>query len=93
MQFFFWVILFIAIGLAVFAVQNSDAAKITIKFLMWKFETSLAYAILGSIGFGILVSLLFWIPRAIRTSFSMRKLDQEIRELEVKHQQRMKEDR
>jgi uncharacterized integral membrane protein len=60
---------------------------------MWKFETSLVYTILGSFGLGILVSFLFWIPRAVRTSFSMRKLDKEIQELEVKHQQKMKENR
>jgi uncharacterized integral membrane protein len=60
---------------------------------MWKFETSLVYTILGSFGLGILVSFLFWIPRAVRASFSMRKLDKEIQELEVKHQQKMKENR
>jgi len=94
MQFFYWVIFLIVIALAIFAIENSDAPKVAIKlFLMWKFETSLVYTILGSFGLGILVSFLFWIPRAIRSSFSMRKLDKEIQELEVKHQQKMKEDR
>jgi uncharacterized integral membrane protein len=66
MQFLFWVVFFIAIGIAVFAVQNSNAPLVTIKFLLWKFETSLIYTILGSIGLGILMTLLFWIPRVIR---------------------------
>jgi len=66
MQFLFWVVFLIAIGIAVFAVQNSNAPLVTIKFLLWKFETSLIYTILGSIGLGILMTLLFWIPRVIR---------------------------
>jgi uncharacterized integral membrane protein len=94
MQFFYWIIFLIVIALAIFSIENSDAPKVTIKlFLMWKFETSLVYTILGSFGLGILVSFLFWIPRAVRTSFSMRKLDKEIQELEVKHQQKMRENR
>jgi uncharacterized integral membrane protein len=94
MQFFYWLIFLIVIALAVFSIENSDAPKVTIKlFLIWKFETSLVYTILGSVGLGILLSFLFWIPRAIRSSFSMRKLDKEIQELEVKHQQKMRENR
>jgi len=68
MQVLFWVVFLIAIGIAVFAVQNSNAPLITIKFLIWKFETSLIYTILGSICLGILMTLLFWIPRVIRAS-------------------------
>jgi len=74
---FYWVILLIVVGIAVFAVQNSDAPLVTIKLLLWKFETSLLYTILGSIVLGILTTLLFWIPRAIRASLRKKKLDQE----------------
>lgn len=77
MQIFMWVVLVIAIGIAIFAVQNSDASAVTIKFLLWKFETSLIYTILGSIILGILITLLFWIPRAIRASFRKRDVHQE----------------
>jgi len=68
MQVLFWVVFLIAIGIAVFAVQNSNAPLITIKFLLWKFETSLIYTILGSICLGILITLLCWIPRVFRGS-------------------------
>lgn len=68
MQVLFWVVFLIAIGIAVFAVQNSGAPLVTIKFLLWKFETSLIYTILGSICLGILITLLFWIPRVFRGS-------------------------
>jgi uncharacterized integral membrane protein len=68
MQVLYWVVFLIAIGIAVFAVQNSNAPLVTIKFLLWKFETSLIYTILGSICLGILITLLFWIPRVFRGS-------------------------
>jgi uncharacterized integral membrane protein len=76
MQIFFWIIFLIAIGLAIFAVQNSNAPAVTIRFLLWKYETSLIYTILGATVLGILVALLIWIPRAIRASFRKKDTDQ-----------------
>jgi uncharacterized integral membrane protein len=78
MQFFYWIVLFIAIGIAIFAIQNSNAPLVTIKFIVWNFETSLVYTILGSIGLGIIITLLFWIPRAIRSSFEWQKAPKEV---------------
>jgi len=78
MQIFIWVVFLIAISIAIFAVQNSNAPAVTIKFLLWKFETSLIYTILGSIVLGILITLLFWIPRAIRGSIRRKNVNQEI---------------
>ncbi len=84
MQIFYWLALLVVIGMAIFAVQNSTAPPVVLKFFIWKFETSLIYSILGSIGLGILITLLFWIPRAIRTSFRTKKLHKEIEDLEIK---------
>jgi uncharacterized integral membrane protein len=78
MQVFYWIVLLIAVGMAVFAIQNSDAPLITIKFLLWKIETSLVYTILGATGLGILITLLFWIPRAVRASFRKKKPPQDL---------------
>jgi uncharacterized integral membrane protein len=78
MQVFYWIVLLIVIGIAVFAIQNSNAPLVTIKLLLWKFETSLVYTILGSIGLGILITLLFWIPRTIRASLRRKKVPQDI---------------
>jgi len=78
MQFFYWLIFLIAIGLAIFAVQNSSAAPVTIKFLIWGFKTSLVYTILGSIVLGIILTFFFWIPRALWASFRSKKPHQEI---------------
>jgi uncharacterized integral membrane protein len=54
-----------------------------IKFLLWRFETSLIYILLGSMGVGILFALFFWIPRAIKTSIRSRELKREIKNLET----------
>ena len=78
MQIFIWAVFLIAISLAIFAVQNSNAPAVVIKFLFWKFETSLTYTILGSIVLGILITLLLWIPRAIRASIRRKNVNKEI---------------
>jgi uncharacterized integral membrane protein len=76
MQVFYWIVLLIVIGLAVFAIQNSNAPQVEIQLLLWPIKTSLVYTILGSIILGILITLLFWIPRAIRASFRTKKKDE-----------------
>ena len=78
MKVFLWIAFLIIIVVAIFAVQNSAAPLITIKFLLWEFKTSLVYTVLGSIGLGILFTLLFWIPRALRASFRSKKSNHEI---------------
>jgi putative membrane protein len=77
MQIFIWIVFLIAVSMAIFAVQNSNAPAVTIKFLLWKFETSLIYTILGSIVLGILITLFFWIPRTIRASLRKKNVHQE----------------
>jgi uncharacterized integral membrane protein len=78
MQVLIWLIFLIALGIAIFAVQNSNAPLVIIKFLFWKFETSLVYTILGSVGLGILLPLLFWISRTLRASFQTKTPPHEI---------------
>jgi len=78
MKVFLWIAFLIIIAVAIFAVQNSAAPLITIKFLLWEFKTSLVYTVLGSIGLGILFILLFWVPRALRASFRSKKSNHEI---------------
>jgi uncharacterized integral membrane protein len=77
MQFFYWLIFLVAIGIAIFAVQNSSAPPVSIKFLIWKLETSLVYTILGSVVLGILLTLLLWVPRAVKASFQKKDLNKE----------------
>ena len=78
MKIFLWIAFLIIIAVAIFAVQNSAAPLIEIKFLVWKFKTSLVYTILGSVGLGILIMLLFWIPRAIRASIQKKDLNKKM---------------
>ncbi len=70
------------IGLAVFAVQNSSAPPVVIKFFFWRLETSLLYTLLGSVGVGILIALFFCIPRMVRSSFRSRELRKQVSNLE-----------
>ncbi len=77
MQVFVWVAFVVAVGVAFFAIQNSSAPPVTLKFLIWRFDTSLVYTVLGSIVLGIILTLLFWVPRAIRASFRKRNLQKE----------------
>ncbi len=79
-----WVAFLLVIGLAILAVQNASAPPVHMSFLFWSFNTSLAYALLGSVGVGILLVLFFWIPRGIRASMNLRKLKKEKEELEMK---------
>ena len=69
MKIFLWMAFLIIVIAAIFAVQNSAAPLIAIRFLFWRFETSLIYIILGSVGLGILFALLFWISGVLRASF------------------------
>ena len=82
MQFFYWLVLVMAIGVAIFAIQNSSAPLIAVRFLVWKFEISLIYTLLGAAGAGILMVLSLWIPRAIRSSIRSRELKKKIESLE-----------
>ena len=78
MQAFFYIVFVMIIGIAIFAIQNSNASVVTMKFLIWRFDTSLVYTVLGSIGLGIFITLLFWIPSAIRASIRRRKGPQDL---------------
>ena len=76
MQFFFYLVFAIVVAIAIFAIQNSSAAPVVIRFLMWKFETSLVYSLLGAIGLGVLITLLIWVPRALMASLRGKKQSQ-----------------
>jgi len=82
-QFFYWLIFLVAIGIAMLAVQNSNAPLVMIKILIWRFETSLTYTILGSIGAGILVTLFLWVPRAIKSSIRLGELKKRVENAET----------
>lgn len=43
MQVFYWLVLLIAITMAIFAIQNSSDSPVVIESLFWQYETSLIY--------------------------------------------------
>jgi uncharacterized integral membrane protein len=78
MQLLMWPALVLAVGIAIFVIQNSTAPPVLMKFLFWQKETSLIYSILGSFGAGILFTLFLWIPSAIKALRRSRGLKKEI---------------
>jgi uncharacterized integral membrane protein len=76
MKIFLWIAFLIIVIVAIFAIQNSAAPLVAIRFLFWGIETSLVYVIFGSIGLGILLTLLFWISGALRSSFRSKNSNQ-----------------
>jgi len=82
MQFFFWLAFLVLIVVAVFAVQNSTAPPVDLKFIVWSLRTSLVYTILGSIVSGMVIILLLWIPSAFRSSQRARSLRKKLELLE-----------
>jgi uncharacterized integral membrane protein len=50
MQIFFIIAFVLAIGIAIFAIQNSDADMVVMRFLTWEYKTSLVYTLLGASG-------------------------------------------
>jgi uncharacterized integral membrane protein len=82
MGFSFWFILVVVIGGAILAIQNWAAPPVGIKFLFWNFEVSLDYTLFGSVAAGILIMLVLWIPRAVKTCSRTNKLRKEVERLE-----------
>ena len=82
MRFFLGLVFLIATGVAIFVVQNLTAPVVAMNFLFWKIEIPLADTILRSLGCGMLIILLLWVPRGIKTSFRVRNLRKRIEILE-----------
>jgi putative membrane protein len=76
--FFSLLVAILAVG---FAVQNSDAT--TVQFLVWKFQTPLAVALLLAMALGALISLLASSPSMIRSKNAIRKQKKQVSELEA----------
>lgn len=62
-----------------FALQNTQIVALT--FLGWQFESSLALLVLVSLGVGILISILAFIPSALERSFRIMGLKNENKKL------------
>ncbi|NLK08031.1 MAG: LapA family protein [Firmicutes bacterium] len=81
--------LIFAFFVAVFAVQN--AGHITLAFLAWHWDTSVAVVILGAAALGGLFGGLMASVREVRFKLRTRNLQSEIRRLEVQIEEKTKE--
>lgn len=82
MQIFLIIALLIALVAVIFAVQNT--AMVTISFLVWNFNHSLAVIILLTIFTGVLISILMSAPGWIKNRLALASLRKKIKELETK---------
>jgi uncharacterized integral membrane protein len=65
--------LILALLTAAFALQNTEA--VTVRLLLWEYQTSLVLVILGSVGSGIILTFLASLGRRWKRSRAIRTLE------------------
>jgi uncharacterized integral membrane protein len=80
MRIFFVVALILALLVTVFAVQNNQ--PITISFLFWSIEGSLALVLMINLVLGIVIGVLLMAPGSIRSRLRVGGLQRSVRALE-----------
>ena len=86
MQLWLIIAIVVAILAVIFALQN--AIPITVSFLTWKFESSLALVLLIAIALGVLMSLMVSVPSKIKNMKLILNQKRKINELEQNLQAR-----
>ena len=81
MQIFLIISLLIAALATIFAVQNADV--ITITFLFWEFQGSLALVLLVALAAGALTSFFASLPSLIRKKLTVNNQKKKIKDLEA----------
>lgn len=82
MQVFLVFALLISLFAVVFAVQNT--AMVTVSFLMWDFDNSLAVVILLTVFTGVLISILMSLPGWIKNRVYLMSVRKKNKDLETK---------
>jgi uncharacterized integral membrane protein len=80
MRLFLILALLLAVVVAIFAVQNNT--PITVSFLVWTLDGSMALVLIITLAFGFLIGLLVSTPSAIRNRFRVNELTKKIKILE-----------
>ncbi len=80
MRIFFVVALVLALLVTVFAVQNNQ--PITISFLFWSIEGSLALVLMVTLVLGIVIGVLLMAPGSVRSRLQVGGLQRSVRSLE-----------
>jgi uncharacterized integral membrane protein len=76
----------VALGviLAVFALQN--VAPVEVQFFLWQVEGPLAAVVLGAVAAGLVLALLLGLPDTILSRLRMRRLEDQVREVNPEEQ-------
>ena len=80
MRIFFAVALILALLVTLFAVQNNQ--PITISFLFWSIEGSLALVLMITLVLGIVIGVLLMAPGSLRNRLQIGGLQRSVRALE-----------
>ncbi len=80
MQFFIVLALLIAIAIILFALQNS--AVVTVSFLSFHYDGSIALILVTVFALGLLAGLLISIPSLLRKSLDLREQKKKVKQLE-----------
>ncbi len=81
MRIFFAVALILALLVTVFAVQNNQ--PITISFLFWSIDGSLALVLMVTLVLGIVIGVLLMAPGSVRSRLQVGNLQRAARSMEV----------
>jgi uncharacterized integral membrane protein len=74
-QFYLILALVLAILVAIFAVQN--AQEVSVRFLLWTFQSSVVVVILISLGVGALLAALMSLPQMLRASRRLKESERQ----------------
>jgi putative membrane protein len=79
MQLFVVIALAIAVCGVAFALQNN--VPVTVTFLLWRFDSSLAMVLLLALAVGVLIVAFASIPAALKSRWAMRRVRNEAESL------------
>jgi uncharacterized integral membrane protein len=71
----------VALGGLVFALQNN--VPVTVTFLVWRFDSSLAMVLLLALGIGAVIVALVSTPAALRSQWTIARMRREITSLKA----------
>ncbi|MBU1978424.1 MAG: LapA family protein [Gammaproteobacteria bacterium] len=72
--------IFVAIAGVVFAMQNN--VPVTVNFLLWRFDSSLALVLLSALALGAIIVALVTTPATVRLQWQLGRQKRRIEELE-----------
>ncbi len=78
-QLYLMLALLLTTLVAIFALQNAD--EVTVRFLVWTFQTSVVIVILTSAGMGALLATLLSLPQTLRARRRMKESEEKLERL------------